>query len=271
MVIEPLAKMVEQTMIKKVAVLSIIAWLLFVCPFVNAQNIHTELPAPTPILFPPPNQSLYPEMICPYFAGLQSGYSWQGITIGETTQNELEIILSEFGNYEIIYRHETSLSNAIRYRWDETRSQAIARQAPSTIDICLQDGLVVVMEVNWSNLTFPINDLIINLGIPDVVTWSWTENRRIAFWFKQGIAAELFTQYGDAGSFGLVIRLIYFPPQNLEAYETRWPYIITRMRPFNSSDPSIPNEQNPFDFAAMLATITAEPSRTSTPFATESP
>jgi hypothetical protein len=37
------------------------------------------------------------------------------------------------------------------------------------------------------------------------------------------------------------------------------------MQPFYPVDPSIPNERNPFDFNAMIATITAEPSRTPTP------
>jgi hypothetical protein len=60
-------------------------------------------------------------------------------------------------------------------------------------------------------------------------------------------------------------RIIYFPPQSAEGYEGRWPFNLTRTQPFVPSDPSIPSEQNPFDFEAMIATITAEPSRTPTP------
>ena len=59
--------------------------------------------------------------------------------------------------------------------------------------------------------------------------------------------------------------MIHFPAQSSEGFEGRWPFTVTRMEPFNPVDPSIPNEQNPFDFDAIIATITAEPSRTATP------
>jgi hypothetical protein len=103
------------------------------------------------------------------------------------------------------------------------------------------------------------------LGEPDIVTWSSVENNRTAFWFEKGIAANVFVHRGDAASFGRIGSVIYFPPQSAEGYEGRWPFNLTRTQPFVPSDPSIPSEQNPFDFEAMIATITAEPSRTPTP------
>lgn len=221
--------------------------------------------SPTPVVFPPPNQSLYPELICPYFWDIQPGYTWYHVTIGQSTRLELEAALDQFGKYEVVYRQESSLANAIRYRWTGSTQETIISQAPLTVDVCYQDNLVVVMEVNVSQQPLSIHDLAANLGVPDVVTWSWLEDRRIAFWFRVGVASEVFVQHGDSGSFGLAIRMLYFPPQSSEGYETRWPFSVTRSEPFYPVDPSIPNEQNPFDFDMMLATITAQPSRTPTP------
>jgi len=113
-----------------------------------------------------------------------------------------------------------------------------------------------------------IDNFVSFLGKPDVVTWSSFENNRTVFWFEEGIAANVFVQQGDAASFGQIGNVIYFPPQSSEGYEGRWPFTVTRRQPFHPADPSIPDEQNPFDFDAMIATMTVESSRTPTPTST---
>lgn len=220
---------------------------------------------PTPIVFPPPT-SPYPELICPYFQFLESGSSWQDIEIGVSTQTDLEIALERYGRYEIIYPTEGSLANSIRYSWSESTESGSIQQAPLHVDICMQGSVITVMEVSWTNQhPIYVEDLIVNWGVPDITVWSSLVKRRSVFWFQLGVMAEVFVQQGDADSFGRITRLIYFPRQNLEGFENRWPFTVTRMQRFNPADVSIPNEVNPFDFDSMVATITAEPSRTPTP------
>ena len=257
------------TIIALVTTLVIFTWLQSSIAQENRSDVTTV--TPTPIVFPPPT-SPYPELICPYFQFLESGSSWQNIEIGVSTQTDLEIALERYGRYEIIYPTEGSLANSIRYSWSESAESGISQQAPLHVDICMQGSVITVMEVSWTNqLPVYIEDLIVNLRVPDITVWSSLVKRRSVFWFQIGVMAEVFVQQGDTDSFGRITRVIYFPPQNLEGYENRWPFTITRIQPFDSADPSIPNEQNPFDFDSIVATITAEPSRTPTSTATESP
>jgi hypothetical protein len=100
----------------------------------------TSFLTPTPVVFPPPNQSAYPELICPYFVEAQSGYTWRGITIGESVQDDLESVLEQIGRYEMVLSVEGALANSIGYRWRDSREEGIVRHAPAQIDVCFQDS-----------------------------------------------------------------------------------------------------------------------------------
>ncbi|MCB9458897.1 MAG: hypothetical protein H6670_04560 [Anaerolineaceae bacterium] len=204
---------------------------------------------PTPVIFPPPRFG-GPELICPYFRDVENGSTWEEITIGLSSQSDLENYLAQFGRYEIAFPNEGSLSNSIGYRWRESTAKSVELQAPRRIDICLQDGVITVIDVDILQRPeyFYIDDLVDDIGAPDIVTWGWTDKSRLVFWFMHGIVADVFTQYGDEASFGLISRMIYFPPQGREGYERRWPFNLTRMTPYYPVDPSIPSEQNPFSF-----------------------
>lgn len=258
--------------------LQIILIIMGICMFSLIQHVLAQdnseqiIPiTPTPVVFPPPRFAR-PELICPYFSNLQNGYEWRDITIGVSTQEDLENTLAQFGDYEIITPYEGTLANAIRYQWNESTRRGEEQQAPFAIDVCFQDSIITVLDVSTRFLpSMRIEDFVSNLGQPDIVTWSSVENNRTVFWFEEGIAANVFVQRGDGASFGRIGAVFYFPPQSSEGYETRWPFNITRMQPFNHPDSSIPNEQNPFDFDAIIATITAQPSLTPIPTNTEAP
>ena len=249
---------------QKVIAISIVLVLMFaVLLNVNGQNDEGIEPiTPTPIIFPPPI-SYQPLLICPYFREIKSGYNWNGIIIGESTQQELEQLLNELGTYQIIYADEGTLSNSISY----LREYLIGDTSsyPDSIDICLQDGIIVVMEINLSgNQELHIEDFVEAFGLPDVVTWSISVTERMVFWFEEGIAAEVFvydSQNENDKSSGRFIRIFYFMPQNTIGYETRWPFVFTRQYPFNPSYPDdrYITEQNPFDFDSMIATMTIIP------------
>ena len=69
---------------------------------------------PTPVVFPPPRFG-EPELICPYFRDVQSGPGWNGIIIGRSTQDDLENVLEQLGEYEIALPVEGTLANSIGY------------------------------------------------------------------------------------------------------------------------------------------------------------
>jgi hypothetical protein len=117
-----------------------------------------------------------------------------------------------------------------------------------------------------------LSDLIVEFGEPDTITWTGNPATRVVFWFEQGFAGVvniLPNEIGYEPTFGRVITQIYFPYQEAEGYENRWPYNQTR--PFNqflawpSQGYDEYGPENPFDFESMIATITAEPTRTVTP------
>jgi hypothetical protein len=115
-----------------------------------------------------------------------------------------------------------------------------------------------------------IYDFVKMCGVPDVVTYSPSPYHRIALWFEDGIAAEFYVRNDPPNrdlppAFGSVTKTIYFSYQDLDGYHNRWPYKYTYPTAIFLIDRDVPSERNPFDFNAMIATITAESSRTPTP------
>jgi hypothetical protein len=248
---------------KLVASLIVFGVLMTIAFVVLPPKSYSALVTPAPRVTPP---SPWPDLICPEVSHIRSGETWLGITIGENTISDLEITLSGFGDYERIYPENDSATNSIQYLWNESDALGESRQAPFRIDVCVQEDVIFVMDVRWFfQPPIYVDDLVATYGIPDEVIWWLLENTRAVFWFNYGVMAEVFVQRGDDASFGRVTRVIYFIPQSSRGYETRWPFSTTYNQPFYPVDPSIPSEQNPFNFDSMIATITAEPSRTPTP------
>ncbi|HEX2907889.1 MAG TPA: hypothetical protein VHO69_13555 [Phototrophicaceae bacterium] len=220
------------------------------------------------------------------------------VTIGETTLQQIEEIYSEYFDIIIEYSEASGETLVYFYRLDD-------KTIYQRVDVCVINEVVIA-----SNRTFPttseleklyddatpeppspatfdpytIEILVRHYGIPDVVTYSSAPTHRVAFWFERGIAAVLYVRYDPPASeyppgFGVISNIIYFPFQDVAGYEDRWPFKETvsengYLMGF-APDKELPTEPNPFDFEAMVATLTAEPSRTptlaSTPTATAKP
>jgi hypothetical protein len=147
---------------------------------------------------------------------------------------------------------------------------------------CAENNVITVMTVYPPQMTYNgriyFYDLLALYGVPDTITYTYgSPFIAIAFWFEQGISAEINTASNESGEpdpndsvmYGLVSRITYFPYQQVEGYETRWPYNRTR-----AQNPYIPKPigtENPFDLEAMMATVTLQPSRTPTPTFTPFP
>lgn len=238
-----------------------------------------------------PIYTYFPEsLVCNEVVG-GSGLSIGLVTIGETTLQEIDEIYSEYFEVRIEYFEEVGRTIISLYRLDNSTIY-------QGVDVCTIDDVIVVADrkfptdveleelydsTSTAEPPSPASFQRVNMdifvrryGIPDVVAFSTNPNLRVAFWFEYGIAAEFYivldppdTEYPPA--FGALSRVIYFPFQDTEGYEERWPFnqtfpeelYITYVAPYVATD--VPTKRNPFDFDSMVATMTAEPSRTPTP------
>lgn len=231
--------------------------------FVTSQeNTPTVTPLPTPSMDTRP----FPNgMYCNEIAKAL-GSSWRGITVGESFLSDFEQQLFSLSEEYSVTERPNPTNLGILY--SVPTEIAVERQIPRAVTICVTDDIITSLRV--SNTGFPepsvfIDDWIINLGTPDVVTWGASSLSRVVFWFEEGIALDVFVGEPE---YGAVFSTVYLPYQDVEGYENRFPYNRTTLKPFAEDvvrQPPIPTQQNPFDFDTILATITAEPSRTPTP------
>jgi hypothetical protein len=205
--------------------------------------------------------------------GTNAGPSWMGITVGQSTLADVEQLLSTLSD-EYVFLDDDDYDTRFVI-WTPTQ---VEEGEPTSIRLCLNQNIVQVIAVRYP---YPLTrsrpyliDLVNQFGEPDAITWNDNPSSRGAFWFERGLAVVVSVVPNDPDqsiqpSFGLIALEIYFPYQDVEDYETRWPYNQTRLFnqflswPYEGYDDYGP--ENPFDFDAMLATITAEPSQTPTP------
>lgn len=213
-----------------------------------------ETVTPMPTSFPDPI-GIHQLFACPDRIVKGDGPTWLGIEVGVSELEDLQGAWTDVYNPEkgVKIISETAASQYIRYGEGA---------------VCVQDNVVVTLR-SGDKLPYLI-DYIAAHGEPDAITWTPTYNYRIAFWFEEGFAVEILTSTTDrtSSSWGSTStgRIFYFPYQAVEGFEQRWPYNATQreMPSLLGIGDIVPTEQNPFDFDAMIATITAQPSRTPT-------
>ena len=212
------------------------------------------------------NLSAFPsDLSCPDAGDVAEGPTWGEIIIGVSNGADLEEYVGTIGYYDSIDRWADYIS------FFRTGSLQDQTGPPSLIEACLDisTGVVTVLQA-LNNRPFYIHDLVSEYGIPDAVTWGSSNISRTVFWFDEGIAALVFileeSEILDYGEIGL---LVYFPYQDVENYEKRWPFNQTNTENPAAGDrvyiPPPSEEQSPFNFDAIIATVTAQPSRTPTP------
>lgn len=281
---------------KRFLLIGIVSMFVGVLSLVTFNLVWGQSPTPTPDSNRP-IYSYFPEsLVCDEVVG-GSGLSIGLVTIGETTLQEIDEIYSEYFEVQIEYFEKVGRTIISLYRVDNNTIY-------QGVDVCTIDDVIVVADrkfpsdvelgelydsISTAEPPSPASFQRVNMdtfvrryGIPDVVTFSTNPNLRVAFWFEYGLAAEFYivldpldNDYPPA--FGALGRVIYFPFQDAAGYEDRWPFnqtfpeqlYITYVAP--TVPTGVPTERNPFDFDAIIATMTAEPSRTVTPTATESP
>jgi len=229
----------------------------------------SPIPTSTYIVAYPRDLVVFPgDLVCDEMelAEPQDGPNWLGIKIGNSTLADLTelvdvlsdtYIWSERDNFDdrFLIEDNNALYSIIRY--------------------CTVDDVIQALKVSYNHSRLDQKSYLIELvekfGIPDAVTWTSDPSGRIVIWFEDGIAATVLVLPDEEGylpSFGMVTSLTFFPYQDVDGYEDRWPFNQTRpynpylVWPYNDHDEFGP--ESPFDFHAMIATMTAQPSRTPT-------
>jgi len=239
--------------------------ILFISATTDAQET-TPTPYPLPTLSQDrPEWLVFPgDLYCEYIDGVSEGQSWGDVTIGISNVEDLKNYANTIANYDSIYQYADFIYLA---RTGALRDES---DIPPVIKACIDFDTQTVTALEISVNTMYIEDLVADYGIPDIVTWGNSNIDRTVFWFNEGIAASVWIleDYEILG-FGEIGSIVYFSYQTAEGFEERWPFNRTNSENPTGGDrvydPSPSEVQNPFDFNAMIATITAEPSRTPTP------
>lgn len=233
---------------------------------VDAQEA-TPTPEPLPTLSrnSPPWDMFPSNLLCYEMPEPSGGPTWGDITIGSSTVEDLKTYVSSIYNYNSITQWADYIS------FSGTEHFLNGSGIPPLIGACLDVRTQIVTALRISiNRAMYIEDLVAIFGIPDTITWGSSNVSRGSIWFDKGIAASVYIlEEDDILDYGEIGLIIYFPYQSAEGFETRWPYTYTNAKNPTGGDvvydPPPSELQNPFDFEAMIATITAEPTRTPTP------
>lgn len=222
----------------------------------------TAQPLPTMTEIPLSELRIFPrDLSCDQIEGVSGlGPTWESITIGQSTVTDLENYFASLGTYTKDFFEDGRFIYVTREKdWLDRTG----------VTGCAIDNIIVALQFRTAT-PFNLRDFMVRYGIPDAQTWSSNSPyEAVVFWFEHGIALQVSTgidDYGihiDSPFYGDVSHITYFPYQSADRYETRWPYNRTRGE-YASVFPEN-GIQNPFDFYALMATVTAQPSRTATP------
>lgn len=94
---------------------------------------------------------------------------------------------------------------------------------PSSISLCYdEDNIITAIDIVTTSIEITINDLVAMYGERDVVTWAFSAEVRMAFWFEEGISASIRVDLSEQFSpYGAILSMTYFPYQAVEGFETR--------------------------------------------------
>jgi hypothetical protein len=234
---------------------------------VNAQEANpAHEPLPT-LSRDVPFWDVFPSnLYCHDISNPSEGPSWGEIRIGSSRVEDLKNYIGTIGNFDVINEWADYIS------FSRTGSLRDDNGIPSVIGGCVDvtTRTVTALSISMITSSLYLQDLAALDGLPDMVTWGSNNISRTVFWFGEGIAASVnILEQNRMLEYGQISFVVYFPYQQVEGFEGRWPYNRTNSENPVGGDrvyePPPSEEQNPFDFEAMVATITAQPSRTPTP------
>ncbi|MBC7814417.1 MAG: hypothetical protein H7175_24890 [Burkholderiales bacterium] len=203
------------------------------------------------------------DLVCEEIETITDGPTWNGITIGHSTISDLREQLAALDNRYQEYDGYFSREGMLQFRL--ITPNLATESLPSAIDVCIVENTVAALKISMSVSTFYFDDLVALYGRPTTITWSSNPpTTRVAFWLPDGIAAE-FATLDEPTTDGSVVRLVYLAYQEPENYRERWPFTRTRKSTeLDNLDQLFGPPSIQIDLDSVIATITAQPSRTPT-------
>jgi hypothetical protein len=151
----------------------------------------------------PEDTSTLESLPCPPDSHL--GPTWNDLTIGESTRNDIERELSPAN----IYRDH----DRVRI----TNESEIQDFAWSVVYVCYQrDKLTAMRVVGSRELSKSLDEWLNKYGSPDRITWSDGYYYRSVIWAEYGVLASVRTDGVITGE------VIFFPPMDKSLLETSW-------------------------------------------------
>lgn len=239
---------------------------------ISVLRISSQSPLPTPIPVPTQVQASSYVMTFPNFLYCSRvdpsnvGLSWEGVIVGKSIPQDIFDVISRWTDtYET---RAWSIGADIEYTLNIRNAidQTGRYRSPTSLRFCTVDDKVSILSVNYPvGSQLYINDFVANYGLPDAVSYDYgSPSTRLVFWARHGIAARVFYANEDASSTS-ISTIIYFPPVVGDVTK-KWPFSETITGQNDKITLGFYEEEvNPFDFDAMIATITAQPTRTLTP------
>lgn len=206
-------------------------------------------------------------LFCEDVAELAPGPTWETLTIGESTLDDLIAYLATISTTAGVFpagNNEFLVGNIF--------TDFAGQRGPFIIFGCTVGDIITVLQVWYITETLDdittFTDLIFVYGEPDAVTYTNTQpSLTIMFWLDEGLAANVFTGASETNMepapdnpfYGRADVLTFFPYQDeIEGFEERWPY--NRTYSFIEDAPAPIGTENPFDFESIQATVTGMPS-----------
>lgn len=222
-------------------------------------------------------QAFPSQLFCQDITEVTPGPTWETITIGEATLEDLDAYLATFSTTAGVF---SSGNNG--FIVGNIFTDFAGQRAPFIIFGCSLDNVITVLQV-WYNteslddITL-FTDLMFVYGEPDTATYTTIQpSLSVMFWFDEGLAANVFSGASelslapitDWDFYGRVDVLTFFPFQEeVEGFEERWPFNRTYL--FIDDAPEPLGTENPFDFESIQATVTGMPSPMPSPTFTPS-
>lgn len=189
---------------------------------------------------------------------MYTNYFLVSVEMNENWVNYAKINLIHFNNHEIHESIDVCIKDDIIISIKKT-SFSYARYAMTA----LEDDIITSNLFELSNIQYFVSIY----GIPDIVTYSPQPTHRLAFWFEEGIIGEFYIRKDYVPAFGKLNNIVYLPFQEVEGYEERYPFnqtypdelYLTDIAPTLILDNFTTTERNPFDFDAILESLTPTP------------
>lgn len=200
----------------------------------------------------------------PYFPYPYDGPTWQSLTIGSTNLDEfIQYLTSLEATAEMV---SSGSDDWLVYVRNETG------QLRESYDLCFHDGVITTIDIGYYNRLQEeyVWQTIADWGPPHAVSYTASFYTRALYWFDRGTALTVSVinndvprrmwDGSDTYAYGRIMGKTFFPYIDPDNYQNTYPFNQANLD-LNAlpPQPTVPIVVNPFDFDAILRTVTPKP------------